>query len=140
MTARVYNCLEVERRRCQRARKRAAQEGGGVDHFAHLQGQFQASRDLDDSARVYCAEEGHVGGYLSQLPAGTLQGAAVYMGFVAAATATAALILHQTQALLTHAASLLSSNSLAGRDAQCLSTTTRTSVKRTTETFGDGAA
>jgi hypothetical protein len=135
MTARVYNCLEVERRRCQRARKRAAQEGGSVDHFAHLQGQFQASRDLDDSARVYCAEEGHVGGYLSQIAASSLQTAGAYMSAYAAATAWAGSLMNLTAQTLHRAASLVARPSLQRGVVQCRSGNREPNANGITEKF-----
>jgi hypothetical protein len=97
----------------------------------------------DDPSREVCALEGAFTRdsleFLNRLEEARRGNASLFVSACAAATAMACLILKHSADLL-HRASLLSSNSLAGRDAQCLSTTTRTSVKRTTETFGDGAA
>jgi hypothetical protein len=135
MTAKVLS-LEIERVRHQRAKKGAAQhDTRALEAKSHSSiRQFELARDNDDSARVFCAEEGHVGGNLSQLTTGTLQGAAVYLSAWSAATALAALILHQTQVLL-HLALRLSSNSLTVGGAQCRSGNREPIANEITEKF-----
>jgi hypothetical protein len=118
MTARVYSASEVERKRYQRACRKAAYEGGEVDHFAHLQRQFEASRDLDDSARIFCAVETYFGRDFPQAAAAT---ANLHISAWATAIACAVNILHQTERLLTHAQSLLAAeNHLGSRSGACL--------------------
>jgi hypothetical protein len=117
MSARIVS-LDVERVRHRRARKGATSNLEYVDHFAHLQRQFEASRDLDDSARIFCAVETYFGRDFPQAAAAT---ANLHISAWATAIACAVNILHQTERLLTHAQSLLAAeNHLGSRSGACL--------------------
>jgi hypothetical protein len=128
MSARVYSASEVERKRYQRACRKAAYEGGEVDHFAHLQRQFDASvrlqRTVDDAefARLLgelgCYPGTHASDYFRQVQQVTHCNASLLVGLMTAATVIAANILKNTSDLLHRASVLPSLNSLAGTDAK----------------------
>jgi hypothetical protein len=126
--------LELEKAARQRAQKGAAREPGyerkPVDHFSRLQGQFEGTICPQQAAREFAVVQANLGRHFSQLPAYGLQSAAVYMGLVAAATATAALILHQSQILLAHALRLSTGGTLTVEIGKC-------SVRHRTENFGE---
>jgi hypothetical protein len=112
MTAQIVPASEVERHRYQRACRKAAYKGEGVDqgsHFDRLQRQFaQASVSRDDTVCEFCAPEGAFCGYLPQLPADTRQGVGRIR--LAWATAIARAGMNWSQRLLHHCQSVSSSS------------------------------
>jgi hypothetical protein len=131
MTARIVPASEVQRKRYQRACRKAAYEGEGVDqgsHFDRLQRQFDASvrlqRTVDDAefARLLgelgCYPGTHASDYFRQVQQVTHCNASLLVGLMTAATVIAANILKNTSDLLHRASVLPSLNSLAGTDAK----------------------
>jgi len=122
MTARLYS---IQMERCRRIRAKGGSERDyqrtfeRVGHASIMA--FEQSLRNRESVCEFSTVESYFGSHFSNLSANTLQGAAVYMSAFAAATAMAALILRETERLLTHASSLLTAKTnLGSRSRACL--------------------
>jgi hypothetical protein len=132
MSARVYSASEVERKRYQRACRKAAYKGEGVDrnsHFDRLQSQFVASgrsldtpRDDDQFASLLSMLEGHPGRQSTDFLRECQKVQRANVGFLMfAGDAIAANVLKYTTDLLHFAQSLLAAeNHLGSRSGACL--------------------
>lgn len=122
----------------QRAARKANHDRERVDHFAHLQGQFQASICPQQAAREFAIVQADLGRHFSDLTTHSLQGAVVYMSGWAAATALAGSYLKHSIRLLHFGLSLVARPSLQRGASQCSGTATRTRKQQTAENFGEG--
>jgi hypothetical protein len=122
MTARIVPASEVQRKRYQRACRKAAYEGEGVHQLSHSSpAAFKSASKFDDLSREAGALEGHLAGealkFLHDCHRVGTQTASGYLSLWTTAIALIDSTLKCTSNLF-HRASLSSFNSLAGTDGK----------------------